>query len=129
MAGVKGLELGNVGLIDCRPNPLVCQNICVPDSFGEEPQKTDADHAGAVTRTDGPRTSSKNGSASSHRGNTNTSNRERHRMQHSAGLNRGKSRSLKAGLPHEEALAFLLLFSFHAARGEPLWQTRLRSTG
>src|SRR2546423_3603445 len=31
----RGLELENVGLIDCQPNPLVCQNICVPESFGE----------------------------------------------------------------------------------------------
>jgi hypothetical protein len=38
MAGVRGLELGNVGLIECRPNPLVCQNIFVPESFGEKPE-------------------------------------------------------------------------------------------
>src|SRR5205823_3348412 len=28
-----------VGLIECRPNPLVCQNIFVPETFGEEPAK------------------------------------------------------------------------------------------
>ena len=39
VAGVRGLELANVGLIECRPNPLVCQNIFVPETFGEEPQK------------------------------------------------------------------------------------------
>src|ERR1700730_16984346 len=39
MPGVRGLELANVGLIECRPNPLVCQNIFVPETFGEEPQK------------------------------------------------------------------------------------------
>ena len=39
MAGVRGLELANVGLIECRPNPLVCQNIFVPETFAEEPQK------------------------------------------------------------------------------------------
>jgi hypothetical protein len=32
------LELGNVGLIECAPNALVCQNIFVPESFGEGPQ-------------------------------------------------------------------------------------------
>jgi hypothetical protein len=39
VAGVRGLELGNVALIACRPNPLVRQNIFVPESFGEEPQR------------------------------------------------------------------------------------------
>jgi hypothetical protein len=39
LAGVRGLELANVGLIERRPNPLVCQNIFVPESFGEEPQR------------------------------------------------------------------------------------------
>jgi hypothetical protein len=39
LAGVRGLELTNVGLIECRPNPLVCRNIFVPETFGEEPQK------------------------------------------------------------------------------------------
>jgi hypothetical protein len=33
VAGVRGLELGNVGLIECRANPLVCQNIFVPETF------------------------------------------------------------------------------------------------
>jgi hypothetical protein len=31
--GHVGLELANVGLIECRPNPLVCQNIRVPETF------------------------------------------------------------------------------------------------
>jgi hypothetical protein len=39
VAGVRGLELGNVGLIECAPNALVCQNIFVPESFGEGPQR------------------------------------------------------------------------------------------
>ena len=40
MAGVRGLELPNVGLIECRPNPLLWQNIFVPETtFGEEPQR------------------------------------------------------------------------------------------
>jgi hypothetical protein len=39
VAGVRGLELANVRLIERRPNPLVCQNIFVPESFGEEPQR------------------------------------------------------------------------------------------
>jgi hypothetical protein len=33
MPGVRGLELANVGLIECRANPLVCQNIFVPETF------------------------------------------------------------------------------------------------
>jgi aromatic ring hydroxylase len=37
VAGVRGLELGNVALIACRPNPLVRQNIFVPETFRVSP--------------------------------------------------------------------------------------------
>jgi hypothetical protein len=33
VAGVVGLELGNVALIEYRLKPLVCQNIFVPETF------------------------------------------------------------------------------------------------
>src|SRR2546421_7094660 len=39
VAGVGGLELGNVGIVECGPNSLVCQNIFVPENFGEGPQR------------------------------------------------------------------------------------------
>jgi hypothetical protein len=50
VAGVAGLELGNVGFLKSRPNSLVCQNIFVPETFGEE---LDADHAGGRIRFPG----------------------------------------------------------------------------
>jgi hypothetical protein len=39
LAGVRGLELGNVVLRHAGPNSLVSQNIFVPQSFGQEPQR------------------------------------------------------------------------------------------
>src|SRR5438477_8968039 len=39
LAGVRGLELANVALRRAGPNSLVSQNIFVPESFGEEPQR------------------------------------------------------------------------------------------
>jgi hypothetical protein len=33
VAGVGGLELGNVGFIECAPNALVCQNILARETF------------------------------------------------------------------------------------------------
>jgi hypothetical protein len=38
VAGVRGLELGNVALQGAGPNSLVFQNIFVPESFGEKPE-------------------------------------------------------------------------------------------
>jgi hypothetical protein len=33
MAGVRGLELGNVGFLESRPNSLVFRTIFVPETF------------------------------------------------------------------------------------------------
>jgi len=41
MAGVRGLELANVGLKNSRTNSLVFQNIFVPETFRENCERAD----------------------------------------------------------------------------------------